>query len=119
MLRLHLITGNYLLPATSSCWGWNSQLTQGNRGLAEDLLHEVYVPLSIHEADINRAQNGSMVIFYRYLRNLWVSHVCRTMRVRFQQCSIIEYESAETGLRTIDPYVGAGREIKKCANPLV
>ena len=36
------------------------------------------------------------------LRNLHISHQRRASRSRFQQLSIVEYESAATGLRTLD-----------------
>src|ERR1051325_5034056 len=107
MLRLRRVSHNYrelFVARYDQLLGWALQLTQGDRGLAEDLLHDVYVLLSIHEAEINPTQNVDGYL-YTCLRNLWVSHVRRTMRIRFQQLSIIDYESAKTGLRTIDPRI--------------
>src|SRR5574341_668850 len=105
MLRLRRVSPNYrelFVARYDQLLAWALQLTQGDRGLAEDLLHDLYVVFTIHEPQIDPAQNVDGYL-YTCLRNLYLSQIRRTARSRFQQLSIIEYESAKTGLRVIDP----------------
>jgi RNA polymerase sigma factor (sigma-70 family) len=105
MLRLRQLSPNYrelFVARYEQLLTWALQLSHGERTLAEDLLHDLYVLFSIHEPNIDPAQNVDGYL-YTCLRNLYLSHLRRTTRVRFQQLSIIEYESAKTGLRAIDP----------------
>lgn len=81
---------------------WALQLAEHNRGLAEDLVHDAFVHFTVlTRPDLQAIQNLD-AYFYATLRNLHISHQRRASRSRFQQLSIVEYESAATGLRTLD-----------------
>ncbi|HLA09448.1 MAG TPA: RNA polymerase sigma factor [Pyrinomonadaceae bacterium] len=105
MLRLRRSSENYrelFVARYDQLLAWAMQLSQGDRAVAEDLLHDLYVLFSIHEPSIDLGQNVDGYL-YTCLRNLYLSQLRRAARIRFQQLSIIEYESAKTGLRAIDP----------------
>src|SRR5260370_6555678 len=104
MLRFRKVSSNYrelFVARYDQLLAWALQLAQGDRTLAEDLLHDLYVLFNIHEPEIDPAQNVDGYL-YTCLRNLYLSQIRRTARNRFQQLSIIEYESAKTGLRATD-----------------
>jgi RNA polymerase sigma factor (sigma-70 family) len=105
MLRLRRFSENYrelFVSRYDQLHAWAMRLSQGDRAVAEDLLHDLYVLFSIHEPNIDPAQNVNGYL-YACLRNLYLSQIRRAARIRFQQLSIVEYESAKTGLRAIDP----------------
>ncbi|HEY2976291.1 MAG TPA: RNA polymerase sigma factor, partial [Pyrinomonadaceae bacterium] len=82
--------------------GWSLRLTEHDRDLAEDLLHDAFIHFTtLTQPDLKTIRNLDGY-FYVMLRNLHVSQERRSSRARFQQLSIVEYESAATGLRTID-----------------
>jgi RNA polymerase sigma factor (sigma-70 family) len=82
--------------------GWALQLAEHDRDLAEDMVHDAFVHFAaITRPDLSAIQNLD-AYFYASLRNLHISQQRRASRVRFQQLSIVEYESAATGLRTLD-----------------
>ncbi|HEY2976044.1 MAG TPA: RNA polymerase sigma factor, partial [Pyrinomonadaceae bacterium] len=82
--------------------GWALQLAEHDRDLAEDMVHDAFVHfVAITRPDLSAIQNLD-AYFYASLRNLHISQQRRASRVRFQQLSIVEYESAATGLRTLD-----------------
>src|SRR5260370_27573677 len=80
---------------------WALQLTGNERELAEDLLHDAYVQFTFTQPDLGTIRNLDGY-FYGMLRNLRLSQVRRETHNRLQQLSVIEYDSAEDGLRTID-----------------
>jgi RNA polymerase sigma factor (sigma-70 family) len=80
---------------------WALQLTDGDRELAEDLLHDLFIQLMLSRPAIDRIENLRGYL-YTMLRNLHLAQQRRAIRNRLQQLSIIEYDSAETGLRTVD-----------------
>src|SRR5258708_19984354 len=105
MLRLRRFSENYrelFIGRYDQVIAWAMELSQGDRAVAEDLLHDLYVLFSIHEPNIDPAQNVDGYL-YTCLRNLYLSQIRRAARIRFQQLSIVEYESAKTGLRAIHP----------------
>jgi len=81
---------------------WALQLTHSDRGRAEDLLHDAFIQFTISQPDLKQIKNLDGYL-YGTLRNLHLSQVRKATRSRLQQLSIVEYESAETGLRTVDP----------------
>ena len=81
---------------------WSLQLTEQDHELAEDLLHDAFIQFTLSPTDIESIHNLEGYL-YGMLRNLHLSQVRRTTRHRFQQLSIVEYESALIGLRTVDP----------------
>ena len=82
--------------------GWSLHLTEGDRELAEDLLHDLFIQFTVNEPDLHRIHNLDGYL-YTMLRNLHLAQVRRDTRNRLQQFSIVEYDSAEIGLRTTDP----------------
>ncbi len=81
---------------------WALQLTEHDRELAEDLLHDAFIHFTtLTQPDLKTIRNLDGYL-YMMLRNLHISQERRSSRARFQQLSIVEYESAATGLRTID-----------------
>src|SRR6266536_451417 len=80
---------------------WSLQLTGHDRELAEDLLHDAFVQFTFAQPDLNAIGNLDGYL-YHMLRNLHVSQIRREARNRLQQLSVIEYDSADDGLRTTD-----------------
>src|SRR5258705_12551901 len=79
---------------------WALQLTHSDRAQAEDLLHDAFIQFTISQPDLKQISNLDAYL-YCTLRNLHLSQVCKSTRSRLQQVSIVEYESADTGLRSI------------------
>lgn len=80
---------------------WSLQLTGGDRAAAEDLLHDVYVLLALSRADFDAVENIEGYL-YRTLRNLRISYARRDARINLQQLTVVDYDSAADGLRTVD-----------------
>ena len=80
---------------------WSMQLTGHDRDLAEDILHDAFVQFTFARPDLNGIRNLDGY-FYNMLRNLHISQVRREARNRLQQFPVIEYDSADDGLRTTD-----------------
>jgi RNA polymerase sigma factor (sigma-70 family) len=81
---------------------WAIQLTEGDREQAEDLVHSAYVQFNLSRPDLNAIVNLDGYL-YRMLRNLHLSQVRRLLRHQHRALSIIDYDSAEIGLRAADP----------------
>src|SRR6266851_9173392 len=81
---------------------WSLHLTSQDRELAEDLLHDAFIHFTFARPDINSIQNLDGY-FYGMLRNLHLAQLRREAQRHLQRLSIVEYESAEMGLRMIDP----------------
>jgi RNA polymerase sigma factor (sigma-70 family) len=79
---------------------WSLQLTGGDRPAAEDLLHDVFVLFSLHRPEPAAIENLDGYL-YTMLRNLHVSQLRRQTRAPMQQLSIMEFDSAEAGLRAL------------------
>ncbi|HLA11914.1 MAG TPA: sigma-70 family RNA polymerase sigma factor [Pyrinomonadaceae bacterium] len=80
---------------------WSLQLTDNDRELAEDLVHDAFIQFTFAQRDLDTIRNLDSY-FYGMLRNLHLLHVRRKTRNRLQQLSIVDYDSAEHGLRRID-----------------
>jgi RNA polymerase sigma factor (sigma-70 family) len=81
---------------------WSLKLTDNNRELAEDLVQDAFVQFTFARPDLSAIQNVDAYL-YGILRHLHLSQVRRATRSRLQPLSIVEYESAELGLRSVDP----------------
>src|SRR5437016_10988348 len=81
---------------------WSIKLTDNNRELAEDLVQDAFVQFTFTRPDLGSIQNLDAYL-YGMLRNLHLSQVRRATRSRLQPLSIVEYESVEAGLKSIDP----------------
>ena len=100
-LRIHSSHEELFAERYQRLLRWSMQLTGNERDLAEDLLHDAYVQFTFTQPDIGAIKNLDGY-FYTMLRNLHVSHVRRETREHWQQLSVIEFDSAEDGLRTAD-----------------
>jgi DNA-directed RNA polymerase specialized sigma24 family protein len=80
---------------------WSLQMTERDRALAEDLLHDLFIQFTLNEPDLEQIANLDGYL-YTMLRNLHLAQRRRDTRNRLEQLSIVEYDSAEIGLRTID-----------------
>lgn len=81
---------------------WALQLTENDRQQAEDLVHDTYIQFTLTRPDLNAITNLNGYL-YRMMRNLNVSRLRRSQRKQNKTLSIVDYESAELGLRTADP----------------
>ena len=71
MLRLRRVSPNYrelFVARYDQLLAWALQISQGDRALAEDLLHDLYVLFTIHEPEIDPAQ---MRAPFRLMRRLF------------------------------------------------
>jgi RNA polymerase sigma factor (sigma-70 family) len=78
------------------------QLTENDRGQAEDLLHDTYIQFTLTRPDLNAIGNLSAYL-YTMMRNLHVSQLRRSLRRQHRTLSIVDYDSVELGLRAADP----------------
>ncbi|MFN2532609.1 MAG: RNA polymerase sigma factor, partial [Pyrinomonadaceae bacterium] len=79
---------------------WAVQMTGGDKALAEDLLHDLFILFTLSQPDLSRIQNLDNYL-YASLRNLHISQLRRTTRGRFEQLSVVEYESARLSLHSL------------------
>src|SRR5687767_9396402 len=79
--------------------GWALHLTGGDRPVAEDLLHDVFILFSLREPGPAKIDNLEGYL-YTMLRNLHISRLRSMARARLRQLSVVEFDSAERGLRT-------------------
>src|ERR1700730_940169 len=75
-------------------------MTASDRALAEDLLHDLFILFTLSQPDLVRIENLDNYL-YTSLRNLHISQLRRATRGRFEQLSIVEYESARLSLHSI------------------
>jgi RNA polymerase sigma factor (sigma-70 family) len=81
---------------------WAVQMTANDRALAEDLLHDLFILFTLNQPDLNAIDNLDHYL-YVCLRNLHISQLRRATRGRFEQLSLIEYDSARLSLHSIAP----------------
>jgi RNA polymerase sigma factor (sigma-70 family) len=81
--------------------GWALQLTKGNTYQAKDLVQEAYVQFTLHRRDLNDIENLDGYL-RRMLRNLHLSQVRRAARGPQSFNSLINFDTAEIGLRAND-----------------
>ncbi|HEX8138836.1 MAG TPA: RNA polymerase sigma factor [Pyrinomonadaceae bacterium] len=82
--------------------GWALQLTEHDRERAEDLLHDAFIQFTFARPDLHGIGNLDGYL-YTMLRNLHLSQVRRAQRVQHRSLAILDYDSAEIGLRGADP----------------
>ncbi len=81
---------------------WALHLTGNDRAAAEDLLHDAYIQFTLLRpalAEIRQLDN----YLFGVLRILRVSQLRRAARWPHQPFNIVEYDSAQLGLRLSDP----------------
>src|ERR1051325_5325019 len=81
---------------------WAVQMTANDLPLAEDLLHDLFILFTLNQPDLNRIDNLDHYL-YVCLRNLHISQLRRATRGRFEQLSLIEYDSARLSLHSVAP----------------
>ncbi|HEY2971123.1 MAG TPA: RNA polymerase sigma factor, partial [Pyrinomonadaceae bacterium] len=83
-------------------FSWSMQLTDRDRSQAEDLLHDAFILFTLNKPDLSSIRNLDAYL-HTVLRNLHISQMRSPTRSRFQQLSILDYDSAEVGLWAVDP----------------
>src|SRR5260370_16004845 len=81
---------------------WALQLTEHDRERAEDLVHDAYIQFTFAQPDLDAISNLNGYL-YSLLRNLHLSQLRRSSRRQQRTLSIVDYDSAEVGLRAADP----------------
>ncbi|MGH9939522.1 MAG: RNA polymerase sigma factor, partial [Blastocatellia bacterium] len=77
------------------------QLSGQDRELARDLVHDAFIQFTFARPDLQAIDNLDGYL-YGVLRHLHLSHLRRATRHVFEPLSIVEYDSAATGLRALD-----------------
>lgn len=81
---------------------WALKLTDRNEGEAEDLLHDTFIHFTLSKTRIDEIQNLDGYL-YTMLRNLRLSQARRLARTPLGNLTLIDYDSAEDGLNSVDP----------------
>jgi DNA-directed RNA polymerase specialized sigma24 family protein len=103
MLKLRRISASHrdaFLERYKGLHAWAVQMTANDQALAEDLLHDLFILFTLSQPDLRRIENLDNYL-YASLRNLHISQLRRTTRARFEQLSVIEYESARLSLHSV------------------
>jgi DNA-directed RNA polymerase specialized sigma24 family protein len=83
--------------------GWAQQLTRGSKEEAEDLVQELYVRLVQSQGALDTSDEDRLRGYlHRTLRNLSISRTERDRRNALSSLSIVEFDSAEFALASID-----------------
>ena len=85
---------------------WALQLTDHDRELAEDLVHDIFIQFTLSQPDLSTIDNleGYLRVM---LRNMHLSQVRRSTRIRenasaIPEISLINHDSMESGLRAVE-----------------
>lgn len=78
------------------------RLTDRNQNEAEDLLHDAFIHFTLSQTPVENIQNLDGYL-YTMLRNLRLSQARRLARTPLGNLSLIDYDSAEAGLNSVDP----------------
>jgi RNA polymerase sigma factor (sigma-70 family) len=81
---------------------WALALTNRDHQRAEDLVHDAFVQFTLSRPNIDSINNLNGYL-YTMLRNLHLSEMRRVERMQRRTLSIVDYDSAELGLRVVDP----------------
>jgi RNA polymerase sigma factor (sigma-70 family) len=81
---------------------WSLRFTQNDRERAEDLVHDLYLQFVHAQPDLDAIKNLDGYL-YRTLHNLNISQLRRRGRQHSQPLSVVDYDSAESSLRSADP----------------
>ena len=82
--------------------GWALGLTGRNRALAEDLVHDAFIQFTLRRSELKAIENTDAYL-NRMLRNMYLSQVRRATLIQDSPISIANFDSAEIGLRNLDP----------------
>jgi len=78
---------------------WAMQLTGHDRDRAEDLVHDVFIQFTL-SCDPRSIQNVEGYL-YTMLKNMHLARIRQAARFESRDFSIIDYDSAESGLQTV------------------
>src|SRR5260370_37147317 len=81
---------------------WALQVTDHDRARAEDLVHDIFIQFTLSQPDIDRLYNVDGYL-YTMLRNMHLSQIRRATRLHDAAPSLADFDSAELGIRTVDP----------------
>ncbi len=82
--------------------GWALQISDQDRARAEDLVHDTFIQFTLSQPALDNLYNVDGYL-YTMLRNMNLSQIRRTVRLRDAAPSLADFDSAELGIRTIDP----------------
>ena len=83
---------------------WALHLTGHDHPQAEDLIHDVFIQLTLNPPDIKRIENWENYLFI-VLRNFHRYRLRQELRrLPHNQISITDYDSLEAGLQTVDDF---------------
>src|SRR6266540_4238936 len=82
---------------------WGLSLTGNNRAQAEDLVHDAFIQFTLRRSELGAIENTDAYL-HRILRNMYLSQVRRATLTEDSRSSIANFDSAEMGLRAIDPH---------------
>jgi RNA polymerase sigma factor (sigma-70 family) len=91
---------------------WALRLTEHDRQQAEDLVHDTFVHFIISRPSLERIQENIDGYLYTMLKNMHLSEVRRTARIRdavtpIMDFSLTDYDSVESGLRVLEEMTSA------------
>lgn len=76
---------------------WGLVLTRGDRGMAEDIVHDLCLHFSLSRPDLRTVTNMDGYL-YICLRNMYMSEMASSSREAMQLVSIADFDSAEFAL---------------------
>jgi RNA polymerase sigma factor (sigma-70 family) len=82
--------------------GWALRLADGQRHLAEDLVHDAFIQFTLKRPNLAAIESLDDYLFV-VLRNLHISQARRASQTPTTKLAISDYDTAEMGLRMIDP----------------
>lgn len=82
--------------------GWALALTDRNQAQAEDLVHDAFIQFTLRRSGLGAIENTDAYL-NRMLRNMYLSQIRRATLIQDSPFSIANFDSAEIGLRSIDP----------------
>ena len=82
--------------------GWALRVIGNNRSQSEDLLHDLFIHFTLHQPDLDEIQNLDGFL-HTTVRNLFLSQSRPAARAAHGHLSLIDYDSAEISLQSVDP----------------
>src|SRR5258708_38592782 len=82
--------------------GWALSMTSHNQAQAEDLVHDAFIQFTLRSSELSAIENTDAYL-HRMLRNMHLSEVRRATLTQESPFSIANFDSAEMGLRSVDP----------------
>lgn len=81
---------------------WALRLVQGDQQQADDLLHDAFIHFTLHRSVVDHVEDLDAYL-YTMLRNLRLSQARRLARTPHGHLSLIDYDSADISLQSVDP----------------